>query len=130
MSFYIEEAEAKNIIKDISYIINEKPTLVRVFRECKIYNDEGDAVIDIEEKELARENIRIWEEPKFQMQKIDDGALVEKEIWNAISFASSNIEKGDFLECEKRRFKVLEVRTFTHASIPYKKNLKLEELIL
>ena len=130
MSFYIEEAEAQNIIKDISYIINEKPTLVRVFRECKIYNDEGDAVIDIEEKELARENIRIWEEPKFQMQKIDDGSLVEKEIWNAISFASSNIEKGDFLECEKRRFKVLEVRTFTHASIPYKKNLKLEELIL
>lgn len=130
MSFYIEEAEAQNIIKDISYIINEKPTRVRVFRECKIYNDEGDAVIDIEEKELARENIRIWEEPKFQMQKIDDGSLVEKEIWNAISFASSNIEKGDFLECEKRRFKVLEVRTFTHASIPYKKNLKLEELIL
>jgi len=126
---YTENSVIKTLLDDVRLMISHNYKDAKVLRENKIYNDEGDAIIDIEEVEVGSENIRVWSEPSYKAFKESDGSFVEVKQWNALATISSIIKKDDVLIIEDKRFKVVNVSVYKYMNLPYKHNIKIEEIV-
>ena len=127
--FYIKNVVVQDLIDDVFCMINHAPTMVQVLRENKIYNDEGDAIINIEEEKVGDEFIRVWAEPSYRAFKESDGSFVEVKQWKALATINSIIKKDDVLIIEDKRFKVVDMNIYKYMSYPYKHNLSIEEIV-
>lgn len=117
------------LISDTYYIIHRNAQEAKILRENKIYNSEGDAIINIELKEVGSEYIRIWQEPVDKSFKDVNGSYAELKSWNVLAGANSIIQKNDILVINNKRFKVESINKYTFENHVYKHNLKIEEIV-